>query len=56
MDEVLGKEHGELNGWSGERAAEQGKKGRLVVVVVVSTNHKSSPGRLVENAVDRIQT
>lgn len=48
MDEVLGKEHGELNGWSGERAAEQGKKGRLVVLVV-STNHKISPERFVEN-------
>lgn len=47
MDEVLGKEHGELNGWNGERAAEQGKKGQLVVVV--STNHKISPGRFVEN-------
>lgn len=47
MDEVLGKEHGELNGWSGERAAERGKKGQLVAVV--SANHKISPESFVEN-------
>lgn len=46
MDEVLGTEHGELNGWSGERAAAQSKKEQLVVV---STNHKFSPKRFVEN-------
>lgn len=55
MDEVLGKEHWELNGWSGKRAVEQGKKGQ---VLVVSTNYKISPERFVEKVfgVDQIQT
>lgn len=55
MDEVLGTEHGELNGWSGERAAARGKKGRLVAVVV-SANHKSSPERFVENVCGKTPT